>query len=147
MTGIPLKLAAQELGIDASTLQRDVQNGCPVIRKGRRGPGDPTLVDLEQVRAWRGQGQAVAAAPDPDVILQQIATALLACLKEDHCDIRAGCFPDDAKAVLLAVWKRMCRTFGKTYPFDQQPAPISALAHKLYDASDVSKPMVNGGRQ
>jgi hypothetical protein len=131
MSGIPLRIAAKALGIDASTLWRDVQAGCPVVAKGRRGPGASTLVNLEEVRAWRGQ---LVAAPDPDVILQQIAAALLASLQEDHCDIRTGCERDDAIALLLKVWERMCRTFGKA--FDQQPKPIFALTQELYVTSD-----------
>lgn len=51
--GMRLREAARLLGIDASTLRRDIRAGCPVVELGSVGRSKGTRVDLDQVRRWR----------------------------------------------------------------------------------------------
>lgn len=51
--GISLKEAADALGIDVSTLRRDIAAGCPVVDLGAVGRGNGSRVDVEAVRRWR----------------------------------------------------------------------------------------------
>ena len=59
------------------------------------------------------------------------AQVLLESLTTAHADIRAGVSRDDASAVLIVAWERLCTTMGKSYAFDQQPAAIQTLMSEL----------------
>lgn len=128
MIGTPNQ-AARHFKINPATIRRWIAAGCPVIRSGRKGPGQSAILDFQAVEQWRGQ--SVQAEPDVNETLQRIAQALHAALEEDHADIRAGISREDAAAVLIVAWERLCKTFGKNYRFDQQPDPIRALAREL----------------
>ncbi|MEQ9002337.1 MAG: hypothetical protein RIE74_02110 [Pseudomonadales bacterium] len=53
----PVPEAAAELGIAPGTLKRWIAEGAPAARRGGRGRGNATLVDVAAVAAWRrGQG-------------------------------------------------------------------------------------------
>jgi excisionase family DNA binding protein len=61
---LPVREAADALGVGNSTLRRWIASGAPVARMGRRGRGTPTLIDLDAMRAWRrqnGVGDALRA--------------------------------------------------------------------------------------
>jgi phage terminase Nu1 subunit (DNA packaging protein) len=117
MTGMPLRAAAKVLQVDPSTLQRYLRKGCPSLRKGRRGPGNSALVDLRQVRAWLGP----ASAPDPDMILRQIAEALVLALTEDRADMRAETSQAIVAAAFYVAFERCCTVFGHRYRSDENP--------------------------
>lgn len=130
MTGLPTVQAAQHLGIDAATLRKWRQQGCPVVKRGGKGPGNGALYDVHAVQVWRGKTVKFTDFT-PDIILRQVAEALRLALTDDHADLRAGISREAAAAALLVAWERCCKTFGKTYPFDQQPDPIRALGRVL----------------
>lgn len=44
---------AAEFGVSPRTVHHWIGDGCPVIRRGRRGNGGSHLLDVDQVRAWR----------------------------------------------------------------------------------------------
>jgi hypothetical protein len=54
---LPLLDAAHALGVSASTLRRWIAEGAPVARRGRRGRGRSTLVQVAAVTAWRAPGR------------------------------------------------------------------------------------------
>lgn len=54
MTALPLLAAAGELGISEPTLRRWIARGAPVAKRGRRGRGCETLVEVAAIAAWRG---------------------------------------------------------------------------------------------
>ncbi len=122
--------ASRHFGVDPATIRRWLVGGCPCVRPGHRGPGRGALVDLEQVALWRGNSSVVTEAP-VEKILQCIASALCGALTDGHADIRAGIDRASCAAVLAAAFDECCRTFGKTYRFDQLPAPIRALLRFL----------------
>ncbi len=71
--------AAAELRVSVPTVRRWIADGAPVVRRGRRGRGQSTLVNPQAVAAWRASESvslATAAAGLPDVIGQALAAAL-----------------------------------------------------------------------
>lgn len=44
---------ARGCGVTVRTVQRWVSEGCPTLKRGRKGGGGATVLDLDQVRAWR----------------------------------------------------------------------------------------------
>ncbi len=62
VVGIRLKKAARSLGIDVSTLRRDIAAGCPTVELGSVGRGRGSLVDLGEVRQWRARKRGDALA-------------------------------------------------------------------------------------
>lgn len=120
---------AQHFQVDPATVRRWIEAGCPCVRKGMPGPGRGAQLDLDAVRAWRGMGEAIE--PDPKQTLERIASALRQALIEDRADLRADVSREDAAAVLLVTWDRVCNTFGTRYAFDQQPDGIRALMREL----------------
>jgi len=130
MSTFPVPIAAPRLKIDASSLRRWIQRGCPVVRKGRRGPGGAALVDLDKVNAWRGRVNG-AAGLSADDVLHRIGTALLEAVEQDHVDIRAGFTKEEAAAAFVVAFERCCKTFGHTFRFDDKPEPIRALMRVL----------------
>jgi len=60
---VTLAQAATELGISRRQLERDVRNGAPVAKHGRRGAGHTTLVYTDAVRAWRGARDSSTDGP------------------------------------------------------------------------------------
>lgn len=87
MSGVPIAQAAQALDVSSITLRRWIAQGCPVARRGGRGRGRATLVDVQAVRAWR-EGGAVGQ-PHLD-IAGLIADAALATLTRYSPDTRTG---------------------------------------------------------
>lgn len=55
--GANLQEAAKVLGIDVSTLQRNIKQGCPVLSLGSVGRGKGARVDVEAVRKWRASAR------------------------------------------------------------------------------------------
>ena len=129
-TGVPLSQAAKYFEVDQVTIRRWLKDNCPCIRRGRRGPGQGALLDLQQVAQWRGKTRTPEMQTPRDA-MQTIAKALWQALDEDRADIRAGVSKDDAAAVLIVAWERIGKNMGQTYPFDQQPDAIQTLMSVL----------------
>ena len=124
--------AADQEHVDVATVRRDIHlPGCPVIKKGKRGPGNGALLDLEKYREWRGKTNAPVVGLTPQEILQQIASALLQAVEHDRLDIRAGITKEEAAAACLVIFERCCKSFGISFKFDERPEPIRALAREL----------------
>jgi len=98
MSALPLRAAAQELGIAPGTLKRHVRNGCPTATRGHRGRGHATMVDVDQVRQWLG-------ADARDALAMEVAAAVpgLLALAADEALRRAGGLSKRALAGILAA--------------------------------------------
>jgi hypothetical protein len=59
---VPVEIAAQALGISARQLEADIAAGAPVARRGRKGRGCCTLVEVGRIRAWRARRADPAVA-------------------------------------------------------------------------------------
>ena len=71
--------AAAELRVSVPTVRRWIADGAPVVRRGRRGRGQSTLVNPQALLTWRASGGpslAAAAAALPDLIGECIVEAL-----------------------------------------------------------------------
>ena len=77
MSAVPIRDAASELGTSVSTVSRWIKRGAPVARRGRRGRGGQTLVDVPAMIAWRRSGLDLrgVAAGLPDVLAAAIERA------------------------------------------------------------------------
>lgn len=76
--------AARALGVSVSSMRRMVENGAPVARRGGRGRGRATLIDLAALRAWqRPSGRLVA----PVVLARTLPTAISAALATAYRDL------------------------------------------------------------
>ena len=117
---------ARHENVDPSTVRRWPAKGCPVISLGGRGRGRATLFDPDEVRRWRGRATAPSGMT-ADEALKTIAVALLDCLENGHCDIRAGCSREDAAALLLMAFQACAKAFSRDFTLDSQPAAICAL--------------------
>src|SRR5262245_58720791 len=75
--------AARELGISRSQLARDIRAGAPVARRGGRGRGRTTRIDVDAVAKWRkGKGAQLDvdalrlfAAVIPELVAEEIYEA------------------------------------------------------------------------
>jgi len=122
---------AKHIGQDAATVRRWIQAGCPVVRPGRRGPGNGAILDLQEVQKWLDARRGPRQEPNPDEILQRIAAVLWQGLNQDHVALRAGISRADAAACLVAVFDSCCESFGYRYQFNTLPEPIRALMREL----------------
>lgn len=127
---VSVRVAALHFGLDEVTIRRNMRDGCPGCRIGRRGPGNGGLVDLQQMAIWLGRARVPVEQTREDTMLK-IAQALLQSLTDDHCDVSAGVNRADAAAVLIAFWASFCTTIGKSYRSDQCPEPIRTLMSEL----------------
>ncbi len=119
---------ADHFSVDPSTVRRWIkQPGCPVVRRGRRGPGGGALLDLAAVAAWRGGPVSGPAGFSVDEVMQEIAAGCLATITEAHVDLRLDISKADAAAVVFLVFERIGLRFGRTYRTDEYPAAICAL--------------------
>ena len=57
---VPIPEAAAQLGLSPRQLRRAIQQGAPVVHRGRPGRSHKTLLDPAAVRRW------LAAERDPD---------------------------------------------------------------------------------
>lgn len=55
---------------------------------------------------------------------------------------RCSHLPDRHCLYNLATWERLCRSFGKSYSFDEQPNAIYALMQECQSSSDTSEPIL-----
>lgn len=69
--------AAAALDIHPATLRRWIDAGAPVARRGGRGRGKRTLIDVPAVQAWRGQraSDLVFASEIPELLAEAAWTA------------------------------------------------------------------------
>jgi ParB-like chromosome segregation protein Spo0J/phage terminase Nu1 subunit (DNA packaging protein) len=95
-SGVPVPEAAAALGLTRYELARDIKAGAPVIKPGGRGRGNQTLVDIDDVAAWRrDRAAANGNAPVPvddigGVPLHEAAEKLGVTAEELLRDIEAG---------------------------------------------------------
>ena len=79
----PLPQAARVLKVSVPTLRRWLREGAPQVRRGRRGRGGDTLVDVQAIAAWRACRHApvdhaalrVFAAELPELVAHAISGA------------------------------------------------------------------------
>lgn len=92
--------AADRLGVRPGTIRRLIRCGAPVVRRGRRGRGCSTLIDVGALAGW------IAASPCDAVILS-IASELPQALAEDaeQALLRAdGISKNRLAGILAAHW-------------------------------------------
>ncbi len=90
--------AARALGVSDSTLRRWLKAGAPVVRRGRKGRGGQTLIDVGAVQAWRGMpGTPVG------ISASQVA-GLVAKGVEDAFRDADGPHKAAAAALMVATW-------------------------------------------
>jgi hypothetical protein len=120
---------ARTRGLSRQAVRRMIRDrGAPCVRRGGPGPGRETLVDAEQLDAWRG----VSAAPAP-ALLDPIAEALLDTLIRNGARDEPICFSlkiprREAAALLVASFERIARrVLGRAVEDDEQPEQIVRL--------------------
>lgn len=101
MTALPLADAAHALEVSESTLQRWIAAGAPIARRGYRGRGRRTLIEVEAVRAWRRQGD------DDRADYARALAGQLPGLIGDACAEALRLAPDkrDGAWIVVCVWQ------------------------------------------
>ena len=97
-SAVRLKEAAAVLGVDVSTLRRDVKAGCPTVDLGSVGRNHGTLVNIEEVRRYR--------AVHRGDVLPIVETAVLE-LVENGIYARARVTPAQAIVILMKLYERV----------------------------------------
>lgn len=101
MSGLPLKEAAQALDVAEITLRRWIAQGAPVARRGGRGRGRATLVDVQAVRRWRDGGVDAVITSFASVMPRLLSDACTDTFRRIDGPHKRHCGP-----VLAAVWYR-----------------------------------------
>lgn len=65
--------AARELSVSASTIRRWISRGAPTVSLGKEGRGNGSLVDVDQLRAWRA---GVTVQRGDNAVLNAIAVGI-----------------------------------------------------------------------
>ena len=114
MAGRALNLvdAARALGVAERSLRRWITEGAPTVRRGRRGRGGGTLLDVEAVSAWRAASQGAAGRPVDDAdqlraVLAALPQAIAATIDEQFQDA-SGPHKRALAAEFAALGYRIC---------------------------------------
>lgn len=112
VAGLTIGQAAVALDLPESTLQFWIsRKGCPVARKGGRGRGNATLVDVAVVRAWvaaRDQPAPTAPTSEHDLALAYAARLpdlLAGALYRAWCEVDSPAKPALAMQVARAWYQ------------------------------------------
>lgn len=129
MTALPLPAAARALGVSERQLRRFLRDGAPVARRGGRGRGRATLIDVEAVRAWRAR---------PDDRLRQFAgevPELVAEAAEEAFQLVEGPQKRAAAGILAGAWyvttTRLLGRLRGDLPDLQDPSAIPPPIERL----------------
>jgi|SRR3989304_1052008 len=124
--GISITKAARALNRTPSTLRRWVQKGCPCVRPGEVGRGKGSLLNLNDVIAWRGGGQ-VQKEGDAER-LGFIADVLMDSLRRDKIHERIGITSKQTAGLLALVYERYHKNLIKEpVERDKLPEQITQL--------------------
>jgi hypothetical protein len=140
MTGNPAE-AAKFFRRDPASIRRWIALGCPVVRRGGKGPGRAALLDFVAVAKWRGRWTAPMGSPPVERTLEIVAEALADCLQHDAVDIRTDATKADAAALFILAFERIAKALGRKHSLDTLPEGIRALMRILYPASDAREPL------
>jgi hypothetical protein len=128
--------AARELGVDARTVCRDIAGGLvPILRKGRRGRGCPTLIDLEAYRARREKtavGAECALRAFAAEVPELLAEAMELAFREvcgPHKRAIAGELAGAWYRCTTALLDRLRRDVPTLPELDTVPESISKMRH------------------
>jgi hypothetical protein len=111
---VTLRDAARALGLSVRVLHRDLSAGAPVVRRGARGRGRSTLIDVEAFAAWRRARDVarpddrllVLAADVPNVIADAMHAAFLE-VDGPHKRACAGALAGAGYMAIVATLDRM----------------------------------------
>ena len=139
---VTIAQAAHELGRSARQLEAYLAAGAPVARRGRRGRGCATLVDVAEVRAWlaardstNGQQQLSAlAGAVPEIVADAIYAAFVG-TEGPHKRAFAGTLASAWYRVTCALRERI--GVGVPEP-SSTPEKIAALVRIFSDSGTVS---------
>lgn len=103
MTALPMAEAAVALGVSTVTLRRWLRDGCPVARRGRRGRGCATLIDIAAARVWR-HGNAGASTDRLVLEMAGDVPVLLAGAAFESWRLSSGVDKRRLAAMLAGTW-------------------------------------------
>lgn len=102
--------AARELGLSVRTVRRAIANGAPVVRRGGRGRGRATLVDVDALKAWRegtADGRLLAVAADVPALVAGAMFDVFIQLEGPHKRAAAGALAGAGYLATVAVLDRL----------------------------------------
>ena len=101
---LPFRAAAVELKVGEATLRRWIARGAPVSRRGHRGRGRATLLDVAAIRAWRAP---TTTGVDPRILAAVLPERIATALHEAHQHV-VGPGKRAAAGVLAGAWHVAC---------------------------------------
>lgn len=130
-SALPVGAAAAVLGVSLPTLRRWIDDGAPVVRRGRRGRGKTTLVDPAAVQAWRMPNTASPLHGVGAAIAGRALEASANATAELHRSL-TGPFKVEAAQVSVAVWYVVAVAFlDELRAHDATVEELSVLPHPI----------------
>ena len=122
---------ARELGLDVSTVQKDVRRGCGgIVRPGAPGRGNGALIDVPVYRNWRAQ----RTGEDFDLNLERDRGFSLLCEAALRVYQESGGITRGSQAQAAEVLLRLLARFAPTYlrrDLHEPPEEMRTLIHVL----------------
>jgi len=127
VTPVTIPQVARHFGVDLSTVRRWIVNGCPVVRRGRRGPGGGAVLDLDAVIVYRGGPVAGRVGFSVDEVMEDVAAALRDAVMRDNLDLRVDITKAQAATACVMLFEQIGKQFGRLVRWDEAPEAIRAL--------------------
>jgi hypothetical protein len=108
VSGIPLRLAAQQLGKHRSTLSKWLKQGAPCLEEGSDGRGHTAMVNVDALMRWKaGKFAPGLAQRNDEELLALIARSFSDVLKRDRAHDRVEINEAMAAGFLALVFERV----------------------------------------
>lgn len=128
--------AARVLGVTPRAVRRMVERGAPVARRGGRGRGRATLIDVAALRAWqRPSGRLVA----PVVLARMLPAAIATAIAAAHREID-GPHKRASAGVLAGAWyAASCAALDELRRLDPDVPEIDAIPDEIARLREIAR--------
>ena len=128
--------AARALGVSPRAVRRMVERGAPVARRGGRGRGRATLIDVAALRAWqRPSGRLVA----PVVLARMLPAAIGTAIAAAHREID-GPHKRAAAGVLAGAWyAASCAALDELRRLDADVPEIDVVPDEIARLREIAR--------
>jgi hypothetical protein len=140
---IPIEIAARALGISVRQVERDIAAGAPVVRRGGRGRGNATLINLQAFADWRRSGPDYRVRALAVELPEIIASAMYEAFVATHGPHKLSCAGVLSRAGYLAsvaVVDRLRRDIPDLRELSGVPEKCDTL-RRIFELSGKVRPV------